>query len=85
MAGVSQFLEKKLKLKVNQGKSAVARPGERKFLGFSCTFGEASKRRIALQSLKRFRLKVRELTRRGRSLKLSSLVSNGLAQLFRLL
>ena len=39
MAGVSRFLEKKLKLKVNQGKSAVARPGERKFLGFSFTFG----------------------------------------------
>ena len=34
MAGVSRFLEQKLKLKVNQGKSAVARPGERKFLGF---------------------------------------------------
>jgi RNA-directed DNA polymerase len=74
MASVSQFLEKKLKLKVNQGKSAVARPGERKFLGFSFTFGETPKRRIAPQSLKRFKLKVRELTRIGRSLNLSSLV-----------
>jgi RNA-directed DNA polymerase len=74
MASVSQFLEKKLKLKVNQGKSAVARPGERKFLGFSFTFGEVPKRRIASQSLKRFRLKVKELTRIGRSLNLSLLV-----------
>ena len=38
MASVSRFLEQKLKLKVNQGKSAVARPGERKFLGCSFTF-----------------------------------------------
>lgn len=37
MASLSRFLDKKLKLKVNQGKSAVARPGERKFLGFSFT------------------------------------------------
>lgn len=74
MASVSQFLEKKLKLKVNQGKSAVARPGERKFLGFSFTFGKVPKRRIAPQSLKRFKLKVRELTRIGRSLNLASLV-----------
>jgi RNA-directed DNA polymerase len=74
MASVSQFLEKKLKLKVNQGKSAVARPGERKFLGFGFTFGEAPKRRIAPQSLKRFKLKVKELTRIGRSLNLACLV-----------
>ncbi|MCG2772013.1 MAG: group II intron reverse transcriptase/maturase, partial [Desulfobacterales bacterium] len=39
MASLSRFLEKKLKLKVNQGKSAVARPGKRKFLGFSFTSG----------------------------------------------
>jgi RNA-directed DNA polymerase len=74
MASVSQFLEKKLKLKINHGKSAVACPGERKFLGFSFTFGEAPKRRIAPQSLKRFKLKVKELTRIGRSLNLSLLV-----------
>ena len=74
MASVNQFLEKKLKLKVNQGKSAVARPGERKFLGFSFTNSEAPRRRIAPQSLKRFKLKIRELTRIGRSLNLSALV-----------
>ena len=39
MASISRFLAQKLKLKVNQEKSAVARPGERKFLGFSFTFG----------------------------------------------
>ena len=34
MASVSRFLDKKLKLKVNRGKRAVARPGERQFSGF---------------------------------------------------
>jgi RNA-directed DNA polymerase len=68
MASVSRFLEKRLQLKVNQGKSAVARPGERKFLGFSFTSGSKPKRRIAPQALARFKLRVRELTRTGRHL-----------------
>jgi len=75
MASVSRFLEQKLKLKVNQGKSAVARPGERKFLGFSFTFGNQPKRRIAPQALERFKLKVRALTRAGRNLDLPHVVN----------
>jgi len=74
MASVRLFLEKKLKLKVNLGKSAVARPGKRKFLGFTFTFKGEPKRRIAPQSLKRFKLRVRELTRAGRHLSLAQLV-----------
>jgi len=74
MASVRLFLEKKLKLKVNLGKSAVARPGKRKFLGFTFTFKGEPKRRIAPQSLKRFKLRVRELTRAGRHLSLGQLV-----------
>jgi RNA-directed DNA polymerase len=50
MASISRFLEKKLKLKVNQGKSAVGRPGERKFLGFSFTKGREPKRLIQAAS-----------------------------------
>jgi len=75
MASVSRFLDKKLKLKVNQGKSAVARPGERKFLGFSFTSGSEPKRRIAPQALERFKLRVRELTRTGRHLAPAHLVN----------
>jgi RNA-directed DNA polymerase len=75
MASVSRFLEQKLKLKVNRGKSAVARPGERKFLGFSFTFGNQPKRRIAPQALERFKLKVRALTRAGRNLDLAQVVN----------
>src|SRR5215467_13444921 len=39
MESISRFITQKLKLKVNEAKSAVARPQERKFLGFSFTAG----------------------------------------------
>jgi RNA-directed DNA polymerase len=70
MAGIEQFLAKRLKLKVNKAKSAVAKPSVRKFLGFSFTNGKQPGRRIAPQAIDRFKAKVRELTRRtgGRSL-----------------
>jgi len=70
MTGIEQFLAKRLKLKVNKAKSAVARPSVRKFLGFSFTGGKTPRRRIAPQAIDRFKARVRELTRRtcGRSL-----------------
>lgn len=66
MEGAADFITRKLKLKVNSEKSAVDRPGRRKFLGFSFTTGKQPKRRIAPQSVKRFKMKIRELTRRTR-------------------
>jgi RNA-directed DNA polymerase len=66
MASVEQFLARRLKLKVNAAKSAVARPEHRKFLGFSFTTGKQPRRRIAPQALARFKSRVRELTRRTR-------------------
>jgi len=70
MTGIERFLEKRLKLKVNKAKSAVAKPSVRKFLGFSFTGGKEPRRRIAPQAIARFKAKVRELTRRtcGKSL-----------------
>jgi len=68
MESVKHFLTKRLKLKVNEKKSAVGRPQERKFLSFSFTWGKELKRRIAPTALKRFKTKVRELTGRGRSI-----------------
>jgi len=70
MAGIERFLEKRLKLKVNKAKSAVAKPSVRKFLGFSFTSEQPPRRRIAPQALARFKARVRELTRRtgGQSL-----------------
>jgi RNA-directed DNA polymerase len=67
-------LTKRLKLKVNKAKSAVARPSKRKFLGFSFTSGKEPRRRIAPQSLVRFRSRVRELTRRTRGKSLEQIV-----------
>ena len=71
MEGVSQFITGKLKLKVNECKSAVARPKDRKFLSFSFTSGKNAKRRIAPKAIKRFKAKVRKLTNRhkGRTLR----------------
>jgi RNA-directed DNA polymerase len=64
MAGIEKFLAKRLKLRINKAKSAVARPSVRKFLGFSFTGGREPRRRIASQALARFKAKVRWLTRR---------------------
>ena len=66
MASITRFLSSKLKLKVNQEKSAVARPWERKFLGFSFTKRKEPKRRIAPKAVDRFKERVRELTYRTR-------------------
>lgn len=64
MASVQQFIEGKLRLKVNEKKSAVDRPWKRKFLGFSFTSSEEPKVRIARESIKRMKKKVREITSR---------------------
>jgi len=62
MASIKHFLQLKLKLKVNNEKSAVARPWERKFLGFSFSRDRQPKRRIApkaAKAAKRFKHRVR--------------------------
>jgi RNA-directed DNA polymerase len=66
MESITRFITTKLKLKVNQQKSAVARPWERKFLGFSFTANREPKRRIAPKAVARFKEKVRELTQRSK-------------------
>jgi RNA-directed DNA polymerase len=73
MASITQFITTKLKLKVNEQKSAVARPWERKFLGFSFTANREPKRRIAPKAVLRFKEKVRELTRRTRGVSIEEM------------
>jgi RNA-directed DNA polymerase len=70
MQSVTGFLRRRLKLKGNEAKSAVARPQERKFLGFSFAYGAEPKRRIAPKTLLRCKQRVRELTRRTRGVSL---------------
>jgi RNA-directed DNA polymerase len=74
MVGIEKFLAKRLKLKVNRVKSAVAQPNVRKFLGFSFTKERQPRRRIAPQALARFKARVRELTRRTRGASLPQIV-----------
>jgi RNA-directed DNA polymerase len=73
MASVARFLTGKLRLKVNEAKSAVARPEARKFLGFSIS-NDGSERRIARQALDKFKTRIRELTCRTRGLSLEQLI-----------
>jgi RNA-directed DNA polymerase len=70
MASLTRFLGERLKLKVNAAKSTVARPWQRKFLGYSMTWHQEPKLRIAAPSLARLTEKVKVLLRgaRGRSL-----------------
>jgi RNA-directed DNA polymerase len=74
MEGVTQFITQKLKLKVNEAKSAVARPQERKFLGFSFSAGPEVKRVIAPKALDRFKRRVRETTRRAKGVSMKTTI-----------
>src|ERR1700719_3936862 len=75
MASMSRFLTQKLRLKVNEAKSAVARPEERKFLGFSIS-NDGSERRIAPKALDKFKTQVRDKTRRTRGISLQQLIED---------
>jgi RNA-directed DNA polymerase len=73
LRSVTRWLDKKLRLKVNQSKSAVDRPWNRKFLGF--TFTTQRKRSIASSSRAKFKKRIRELTKRNRGSSLARVVS----------
>jgi Group II intron, maturase-specific domain len=75
MASVSRFLINKLRLKVNEAKSAVARPEERKFLGFSIA-NDGSERRIAPKALAKFKVQIRDMIRRTRGISLPQMVKD---------
>src|SRR4051812_33191216 len=72
MESITQFITQRLKLKVNEAKSAVARPQERKFLGFSFTAGPEVKRVIAPKALDGFKQRVREITRRAKGVSMKT-------------
>jgi RNA-directed DNA polymerase len=76
MESISKFITKKLKLKVNGEKSAVAEPWKRKFLGFSFTSEKATRRRIAPKARERFKGRIRELTQRNLGISMKKRVSD---------
>jgi len=68
---LERFLDRRLRLKVNRSKSAVARPWKRQFLGYSVTPNRQPRLKIAPQSVKRFKEKLRPIFRRARGDNLS--------------
>jgi len=74
LESITKYINKKLKLRVNQEKTAVDKAYRRKFLGFSFTAGKEHKKRIAPESIKRFKGKVREITRRKRGKKVKAII-----------
>jgi RNA-directed DNA polymerase len=73
MASVSRFLTSKLRLKVNEEKSPVARQEEQKFLGFSIA-NDGSERRIAPKALDKFKTQLRDMTSRTGGISLPQLI-----------
>jgi RNA-directed DNA polymerase len=75
MASVTRFITRQLTLTVNEAKSAVARPQDRKFLGFSFTAGPEVKRIIAPKALDRFKARIRDVTRRAKGVSIKTTIA----------
>jgi len=75
MASLEAFLCKRLRLKVNREKSAVARPWARKFLGYSFTSNLKPKLKVSPQSVKRLKAKLRPVWKQGRGGSIASTVA----------
>jgi len=75
MKSITRFIVQKLKLKVNEKKSAVARPQARKFLGFSFTDGPVIRRTIAPKAVERFKERIRDITTHGKSGSLAQMMA----------
>ena len=74
MESITRYLEKRLRLRVNAGKSAVGRPWERKFLGYSMTWHKSPKLKVAAASIKRAKAHIREIMRKGRGRSLARVI-----------
>jgi group II intron reverse transcriptase/maturase len=74
MDSTERFLFKKLKLKVNRQKSAVAKPQERKFLGFSFTSGRGLKIKLSEKAAKSVKDRIKKITRRSRGISLLQVI-----------
>ena len=75
LTSLERFLSKRLRLTVNRDKSAVDRPWKRKFLGYTFTVHYQPKLKVAPESVKRFKGRVREILRRGRGRRLADVIA----------
>ncbi|MCB9232487.1 MAG: group II intron reverse transcriptase/maturase [Bacteroidia bacterium] len=80
---LTEWLRKRLKLKVNEAKSAVARPWKRSFLGFTFLADKLRRITVAKKSIKRFKGKVKELLRKGKGRNLGRFIEEDLNPLIR--
>ena len=78
LESIAGFIQRRLKLQVNREKSAVGRPWERKFLGYSMTHHFKPRLKVARQSVKRMREKLKEAFHRGRGRKLERFIEQEL-------
>ena len=76
MASLTRFLSERLRLRVNTAKSAVDRPWERSFLGYSMTFHIKPRLKIAAKSVGRLKDKIRGMMRRGRGRAMAKTVAD---------
>ncbi len=90
LCSLEAFVTGKLRLKINRNKSAVDRPWNRKFLGYTVTFHKPPRLKVAPASLVRFKGKLKEAFRRGRGKNLKKFIKelkpvlNGWINYFRL-
>jgi RNA-directed DNA polymerase len=75
---ITNFIEKKLRLKVNREKSAVDRPWKRTFLGYSFTAHKEPRLRIPKETIQRFKSKCKQLFRQGRGRNLGKFIQEDL-------
>ena len=80
---ITRFLEKRLRLKVNEEKSAVGRPWERKFLGYTMTSNREPRLKVSEVSVRRLKMKLREILRRGRGRNIGRQIKEELTPLLR--
>ena len=78
MGSLTRYLERKLRLKVNEEKSAVDRPWKRKFLGYSLTAQREPKLKIAKESVRRMKATLRTAFQRGRGRNLQKFITEEL-------
>jgi len=82
-ASIKDFIEDRLKLKVNVKKSTLDRPWQTNFLGYSFTSNKAVKIKVSKESIKRFKGKVKELFRKGKGMNLGRFIKEGLNPVLR--
>ena len=80
---VTSFLWKRLKLKVNEAKSAVGRPWERKFLGYTMTMDKEPRLRASRQAILKLKDNLRAIFRRGRGCNIGQLIEKELNPVIR--